>query len=53
MEDGEAESVFDIEKEKLVHSLFWLLRATAGTGVTGNATAAAAKMPTLTEMLKR
>ena len=29
--DGEAESVFDVEKERLVHSLFRLLQATAGT----------------------
>ena len=30
-QDGEAESVFDLEKERLLHSLFRLLEATAGT----------------------
>ncbi len=49
---GEAESVFDVEKERLVHSLFQLLKATAGTGVYGrnNSTARA---PNLAEYLAR
>ena len=47
---GEAESVFDVEKEKLVHSLFQLLRATAGTGVHGR-NESAPRPPNLAEYL--
>ena len=34
---GEAESVFDVEKERFVRSLFNLLRATAGVNLTEQA----------------
>lgn len=53
--DGEAESIFDIEKEKLVHSLFRVLQATAGTNMT-QASSSGQKEPkllTLSELMKR
>lgn len=34
---GEAESVFDVEKERFVQSLFILLKATAGVNLTEQA----------------
>lgn len=49
---GEAESVFDVEKERLVHSLFQLLRATAGTELhDGNSSVP--RLPNLAEYLAR
>lgn len=51
--NGDAESVFDTEKEKLVNSLFRLLQATAGTGLHGGFNGSLAEAPALTDFLAR
>ena len=51
--NGDAESVFDTEKEKLVDSLFRLLQATAGTGLHGGFNGSSAEAPALTDFLAR
>ena len=51
--NGNAESVFDTEKEQLVDSLFRLLQATAGTGLHGGFNGSLAEAPALTDFLAR
>lgn len=50
---GEAESVFDVEKERFVHSLFNLLRATAGVNLTEQAKLMNHKSTNLAEFLAK
>jgi len=50
--DGEAESVFDVEKESLVHSMFRLLQATAGTAA-HRRNGTAPRPPTLADYMAR